>query len=163
MKKLVFQIGGPASFAASLLYEGRVERKSVGVIIANSNCRNIVLFKTWLCVDVVYVCVSCARSSFLLSSSLENRVRFVFTAADFSSVDQLTSASTLDGAPPRRGGRRGRGQPRPPVLVLEILLDGAREDEGVDLAVGDALLRQVLADHAAAQVHEREGLGCKGE
>ena len=26
MKKLVFQIGGPASFAASLLYEGRRER-----------------------------------------------------------------------------------------------------------------------------------------
>jgi len=72
-----------------VLYEGGGDRKSVGVIIANSNCRNIVLSKTWLCVDdvVLYAaaCRALVRPSFLLSS-LENRVRFVAvcTAADFS-------------------------------------------------------------------------------
>ena len=109
----------------------------------------------------MYVCV-CALS---VSSVLT----FWFFLPSFFSLENIEfvrlvprHSSTLDGAAPRGGHPRGRGQ-RPPVLVLEVLLDGLGQDEGVDLALGDALLRQVLADHPAAELHERQGLGCGKE
>ena len=87
-----------------------------------------------------------------------------FSLENIEFVRLFCHSSTLDGAAPRGGHPRGRGRgQRPPVLVLEVLLDGLGQDEGVDLALGDALLGQVLADHPAAELHERQGLGCGKE
>ena len=45
-----------------------------------------------------------------------------------------------------------------PVLVCEVVLDGVGKVQLVDLALLDALLVDVLANHPSAEVHQRKRL-----
>ena len=48
-----------------------------------------------------------------------------------------------------------------PVLVGEVVLDGVGKVQLFDLALLDALLVDVLADHSSAKVHQRKRLSWK--